>query len=262
MDAATPPISLVNGITLHALALPYAQFRRANDVEEFAGPGFEPGLILALRIEPDAHFDSLVVLARQLQSRVAHSPVALWTERLAAPEAIALMARLRPIGIRACIHGPTPDAKLLRQQLADPTTLEEDVVRWLGYRAPRLVRAKRPPVIRFVSSSLKSSCFREAVVASAWSVDSLRRHFARSGLGSPRRWYDVLVFALHCTWLQRDDGPIEAVALEHGYYDAAAFRRRCRKLLDVPPSFIRDHLGFEWLLSLACRKRGLLAGGH
>ena len=86
---------------------------------------------------------------------------------------------------------------------------------------------------------------------------TLGRFFHARGLPVPSHWLQfarLLHVAVH---LQNTSATINRVSSRFGYTDGFTMSNSMKRLIGYRPSFVREHLGWEWLIQAWLREEGL-----
>jgi hypothetical protein len=153
------------------------------------------------------------------------------------------------------VRGPLLDVDALRSQVAEAPNLPDHVVSWF--------RVARLPVDAYLAAAHAAMLAARAPQIDVEGVlpevrvahDARQSQFNAVGLGQPGCWFH-LCGSLPVSSSRCGRDPVLATGQRTerpGIFDAAALRRRCREVVDVPPCVIRMCAGpAVRLLPLLC----------
>ncbi len=87
---------------------------------------------------------------------------------------------------------------------------------------------------------------------------TLGRFFRERGLPVPSHWLQFARLLHASIHLQNTRANINRVAARFGYPDGFTMSNSMNRLIGYRPSFVRDHLGWEWIVEAWLRREGLL----
>lgn len=90
----------------------------------------------------------------------------------------------------------------------------------------------------------------------AQSRRSLGRYFSERDLPVPSHWLQFARILYVAIQLQNTNTSINRVAGRFGYPDGFTFSNAMKRLTGYRPSFVREHLGWEWILAAWLREEG------
>lgn len=90
----------------------------------------------------------------------------------------------------------------------------------------------------------------------AQSRRSLGRYFSERDLPVPSHWLQFARILHVAIQLQNTTTSINRVAGRFGYPDGFTFSNAMKRLTGYRPSFVREHLGWEWILAAWLREEG------
>lgn len=107
------------------------------------------------------------------------------------------------------------------------------------------------PHVRSIEALARSMC---------QSRRTLGRFFNTRGLPVPSHWLQFARLLHVSIQLQNTRTNINRVSTRFGYSDGFTMSNSMKRLLGVRPSFVRDHLGWEWIVELWLRRES--GGNH
>lgn len=215
---------------------PYASLQRRFEVPRSPPPGTV--VVMELRLASMLDRPEPTVRAmRKLRVQALECAFLGQVPEAVRPVEVTLLSRVRAAGVRAFVRAGT--AAALRRALAESGLMSRDVDIWLTARLESSVPGSRVPAL--------------AALLCGDDVDRERLPASRSALGADlptlHKWVMVGKVLSPLVGLQTDPGmAVEAAARASPYSGASSFGRACRTLFGMPPSEIRQLLGWEWLL--------------
>ncbi len=153
----------------------------------------------------------------------------------------------RPLAILP--HHPRPAVdemtRLLRPGPEPPTT---ELVEYLRWRGIVLDRETRRIVLRLVELSAGTTSIAAAARGVYLSRRALGRRFRDRGLPVPSHWLQFARVLRAAVALQSSSASVFDVARALGYPDGFTLSNQMDRLVGVRPSFVRERLGWEWLV--------------
>ena len=175
------------------------------------------------------------------------------------PRILEAVEEARPHSILP--HHPRPDPEetmhLLRSAPDAPASELIDYLRWRGIH---LDRETRRIVARIVELSSHASSLAAVARGVYLSRRALGRRFRDRGLPVPSHWLQFSRVLRASMALQGSGASLFDVARSIGYPDGFTLSNQMDRLLGVRPSFVRERLGWEWVVE-AWLLREQQAGG-
>lgn len=256
--------------TLHVLK-PDAEGPRTGRYGEFDGalvlddvPRYLPkGSLVGIRPLPTAGWAATAEVIEATADRVVNAPLALWADLVGRRTSLQFAANAGLIGIRVVTHARSPAVEELRAALTDPVGWTKLVVAWISRRhgglatdvamllEPMVAQAPRHSTVQAMADRLGPAPWK-------WS-----RVFSAAGLGPVGSWHRVLRAMGIALEVQRNPTTRVAVVAHHyGYSGSSALSDRLAVAIGARPTYIRAHLGWEWMLADALRRAQIMPGGR
>jgi AraC-like DNA-binding protein len=163
---------------------------------------------------------------------------------------------LRPRGVLPSAgHGVVPALRTLLT--TPPPALPRAVVTQLEATGIIQDDETRSTVETIFSAAPRISSIQKLAGIMCQSRRTLGRFFRRRQLPVPSHW---LQFArvLHASiQLQNTRTNVNRVATRYGYADGFTLSNSMKRLTGYRPTFVREHLGWEWILDVWLRREGL-----
>lgn len=180
------------------------------------------------------------------------------------PEDIAPLApvlraipELRPRGVLP-VAGPGTEGALRLLLGAAPPSLPESATDHLARLGIIHEDDLRDRVRTIFASAPNVASIEDLARRLCQSRRTLGRFFRNRGLPVPSHWLQfarVLHVAVH---LQNTTVTINRVSARFGYPDGFTMSNSMKRLVGHRPSFVREHLGWEWLIEAWLRREGLV----
>ncbi len=214
------------------------------------------GIIVALR--PDTStLDRVLRDCDEVARYVVNAPVVLRLDLLPPQAAVDLAGVTYLRGIQCALRSPVTNAVQLREHLADPTDWPHLVVRWVQARTclPGDVTDLVEEMARRTSNSRS---FKAVADTSRRSRTAWVRRFARAEIGTPAAWFDVLRKTRIGMAVQRSPTTnLDRLAYQFDYSSGTALSDSLYRTIGARATFIRGHLGWQWMLTDALNRQGL-----
>lgn len=164
---------------------------------------------------------------------------------------------LRPRGVLP-VAGPGTESALRTLLGAAPPSLPEAATDHLTHLGLIRDRETRDRITTVFASAPHVSSIEELAGRLCQSRRTLGRFFKARGLPVPSHWLQfarLLHVAIH---LQNTSTTINRVSGRFGYPDGFTMSNSMNRLVGYRPSFVREHLGWEWLIQAWLRGEGLV----
>jgi AraC-like DNA-binding protein len=250
---------------------PYAEFKPI----ELVGPQ-PPGAVLGLPVRRGSH----EAVGRNVEAvlRVAPSAALVGiSDEIDTEERVNSAAVLAMCGVPLIRVGGAEELDSeLRQALTRPSVILHGapaLLRGAGLNDPLLVDMVVSLLSHTLDNSLPESgsnvavCTNDAAALERLARNAgltqrgLRARCARARRFPPVQWRRGTRLVGHAVALQRHGGvPFTRLASEFGYTDLPSMDRAFRHHLGVTPSFVRERLGWQWLVWKWLTKQRELAG--
>lgn len=86
---------------------------------------------------------------------------------------------------------------------------------------------------------------------------TLGRFFQDRGLPVPSHWLQFARILHVATQIQNTNKSVNRIAARYGYTDGFTMSNSMKRLTGYRPSFVREHLGWEWVVSIWIRRENL-----
>ena len=225
----------------------YAVRGRSLQLRATAVQAFPPGSVLVINTQE--WLDHGDVGARVAAARAAsfNAPIFFVLPGPQGGDIPCLSTHLRQAGLAGWLNGSKPFAPQLRHALSDPGALQEDAARWLITNSGEDWRIF-PEIRALLSSSCTATSVDACLRAHGLSLTTARARLRRRGLPSPAALHSAGL-ALRCALAHQRDLTLSTqdIAFHFGYADASGVAHLIRRKFGVGISFIRRHIGWEWL---------------
>lgn len=162
---------------------------------------------------------------------------------------------LRPKGVLPMAARGTLSA--LRTLLAaPPRSLPVSVADYLGDAGLVEDDGTRHRIVTIFAKAPHTSSIEALARATAQSRRSLGRHFHDRGLPVPSHWLQFARLLHVAIQLQNTRASIHRVSGRFGYPDGFTLSNAMKRLTGYRPSFVREHLGWEWIVAAWLREEG------
>ena len=176
------------------------------------------------------------------------------------PEEIADMARVLQLVPAISPRGVLPGAgigtiRALRSLLAaPPTALPHAVTGYLDAAGMIPTDTARDMILGIMQSAPDTSSVEQLASRMCQSRRTLGRYFKEHGLPVPSHWLAfarVVHVALH---IQNSSTAASRLAIRFGYPDGYTMSNQMKRMTGHRPSFVREHLGWEWIVESWIRR--------
>jgi AraC-like DNA-binding protein len=166
-----------------------------------------------------------------------------------APLATILRAlpELRPRGVLPTA-GPGTEGALRTLLAAAPLSLPEEATHYMARLGVIRDDEARDRVAAIFAGAPHVTSIEQLARNLCQSRRTLGRFFRARGLPVPSHWLQfarLLHVAIH---LQNTSATINRVAARFGFADGFSMSNSMKRLIGYRPSFVREHLGWEWLI--------------
>lgn len=242
--------------TLHRLDPPYHKLDRP--IAQGMHAVVPRGTVLVLRIDPRDGWDTIGTWIELLGRTVANAPLALCTDALDTCRAAEYGVRAGLAGVRAVLTDASPPVDALRRQLTDLTTWPTAVALWFRAHGTGPSIAVSDLLGQLAAHVVEHRALSDLAAAHGPPVWTWRRRFAAARLGSAPVWFHALRMTTVAMALQREPlCRLYQIATNAGFSSAAALSDRCWDCIGARPTYIREHLGWQWVLADALRRGGV-----
>ncbi len=172
---------------------------------------------------------------------------------------LAIVEEARPQSVLP--HHPKPDPGEMAWLLADePECLASEVLDFLVWRGMHFDKETRRVLLRTLELAPDISTLSALARGVYLSRRALGRRFQQRGLPVPSHWLQFSRILHAAVRLQSSERSVSDIALALGYPDGFTLSNQMERLVGVRPSFVRDRLGWEWLVE-AWLQREWMEGG-
>ena len=217
-----------------------------------------PGSLVAVRPHPAGVWIDCQSCIETTQRRLANAALALWPDLIGHGRAVDFAGKARLHGIRCIVWNARPDRERIREQLTDPADWPRMVAIWFRYRGVLLRPQIESLLEAMAAGALAHADVHGLAAQHGPPARRLSRNFRAAGLDGVGSWFSVLrVTRIGMEIQRRPKDSIESIALRTGYSTLSALSRRCYDDLGARPTFLRQHLGWQWMLAAALRRSGI-----
>jgi len=205
-----------------------------------------PGSALIWRMDPQGALETVELIERRPGGLALIVILPAASDIRNDPRLVQAVQRCRP-------HGILPDVQTSPEDLAQvlrspPSDLAADVADYLTWRGMLHDRDTRHLVRSVVDASGEVKSITALSRRLYISRRALGRRFMNNGLPVPSHWLQIGRILRVAIQLQNSGASVFAIASEAGYPDGFSLSNQMQRLIGVRPSFVREYLGWEWLL--------------
>lgn len=221
------------------------------------------GGLVAIRPHPRSGPVDLAEAIEAAAARVTNAGLVLWPDCVGRRRAVELAACTRRLGIRAVVWTAAPSTGALRAQLTDPTDWPEAVVSWVRRRGAGVSPETAALLQRLADHAGGYRALVDLAAEHGPADWRWRRLFKADGIGPVGRWHAVLRAARLGLEIQRNPSlTVAELAYRSGFSASTALSDRLNHVVGARPGYIRNRLGWQWMLADAARRAKILQSGR